>query len=139
MDGAGRHHYGKGMDEPEAKEKGFWAVVRRTAIELLVGTGVGFMVWHAIGVSLLEFKYGSIGSSVTCAGDVQRALEEYVQGLRISALVGAILGVVVAIVVRVWWRRRKARKEIVKPKDDAKAAKDAKVTKGAKDDLEAKE
>ena len=75
---------------------------------LLAGLGLGVLAWEAFGRRLLAFKYGSIGSSVTCAPDVERALVEFESGLRTSALVGAVAVVVLVIVVQVLlWRRRK--------------------------------
>jgi hypothetical protein len=88
--------------------KPVWKQLRILFFALLAGLGLGVLAWEAFGRRLLAFKYGSIGSSVTCAPDVERALVEFDSGLRTSALVGAVIVVVVVIVVQVLlWRRQK--------------------------------
>ena len=89
----------------------FWHRVRTMGIELLAGLALGVLFWEAVGRRLLAFKYGSFGSSVTCSPDVDRALAEFDSGLRLSALVGAVAFSVLALVVRIWWRRRRAGRE----------------------------
>ncbi len=86
----------------------FWQRIRPLVIELLAGLALGVVFWEAVGRRLLAFKYGSLGSSVTCAPDVDRALAEFDSGLRLSALVGSLGFTAVAIAVRIWWRRRRA-------------------------------
>ncbi len=82
--------------------------VRILVVELLVGLALGVLTWEAFGRRVLTFKYGSLGSSVTCSPDVDRALADFDGGLRISALVGALACVAVAVVLRLWWRRRRS-------------------------------
>jgi hypothetical protein len=92
----------------------FWHRVRTLLFELLAGLALGVLVWEAIGRRILGFKYGSLGSSVTCAPDVDRALAEFDSGLRMSAVVGAVAFTAVALVVQIWWRRRRAGREAQK-------------------------
>ncbi|GEM_PF-6064797 len=88
--------------------KPVWKQLRILFFALLAGLGLGVLAWDAFGRRLLAFKYGSIGSSVTCASDVERALDEFESGLRTSALVGAVAVVVLVIVAQVLlWRRKK--------------------------------
>ena len=70
------------------------------AWQLLAGLVLGVLFWELFGKALLSMKYGSVGSSVTCAPDVQRALAEFDSGLRLSALIGALAFVVVVALVR---------------------------------------
>jgi len=91
----------------------FLKYVKMLVIESLLGLALGVLAWEAFGRRLLDFKYGSLGSSVTCAPDVDRALRDFDGGLRTSALVGAIACVVLMFVVRIWWRRRRAVKAAV--------------------------
>jgi hypothetical protein len=89
----------------------FWHRVRTLVIELLAGLALGVLFWEAVGRRLLAFKYGSLGSSVTCSPDVDRALAEFDSGLRLSAVVGAVAFTVLAVAIRIWWRRRRAARE----------------------------
>jgi hypothetical protein len=89
----------------------FWHRVRTLGVELLAGLALGVLFWEAVGRRVLAFKYGSLGSSVTCAPDVDRALAEFDSGLRLSALVGAVAFAVLALVVRIWWGRRRTGRE----------------------------
>jgi hypothetical protein len=89
----------------------FWHRVRTLAIELLSGLALGLLFWEAVGRRLLAFKYGSLGSSVTCSPDVDRALAEFDSGLRLSAVTGAVVFTIVAVVARIWWRRRRSPRE----------------------------
>lgn len=79
-------------------------------VKLLIGLALGVLVWEFLGRTLLGMKFGSLGSSVTCAPDVNQALSEFDSGLRISALVGAVLYTVLAALVRRWWRKSRAAK-----------------------------
>ena len=84
--------------------------VRMLVVELLVGISLGVLAWEAFGRRILTFKYGSLGSSVTCSPDVDRALADFDGGLRISAVVGAVACVAFTLALRLWWwRRRSAR------------------------------
>ena len=82
--------------------------VRMRVVELLVGLALGVLAWEAFGRRLLTFKYGSLGSSVTCSPDVDRALADFDGGLRTSAGVGAVVFVIVTFTIRIWWRRRRS-------------------------------
>ena len=82
--------------------------VRILMVELLVGLALGVLAWEAFGRRILTFKYGSLGSSVTCSPDVDRALADFDGGLRISAVVGALVCVVFTLTIRFWWRRRRS-------------------------------
>ena len=82
--------------------------VRILVLELLVGLALGVLVWEAFGRRILTFKYGSLGSSVTCSPDVDRALADFDGGLRTSAVVGAIVFVALTFTLRFWWRRRRS-------------------------------
>lgn len=82
---------------PESK---FRRVSRMMAWQLLAGLVLGVLFWELFGKALLSMKYGSVGSSVTCAPDVQRALAEFDSGLRLSALIGALAFVVVVALIR---------------------------------------
>ncbi len=84
-----------------------WQRLRVLLVQLLVGLALGVAVWEMAGRRLLALKYGSFGSSVTCAPDVERALAEFDAGLRIAALIGAVGFVILTFLVRLWWRRRK--------------------------------
>ena len=84
--------------------------LRIVVVEGLLGLALGVLAWEAFGRRLLAFKYGSLGSSVTCAPDVDRALADFEGGLRNSALAGAIVCVVFMFAVRFWWRRKRAAK-----------------------------
>ncbi len=86
-----------------------WQRLRIILIELLVGLGLGVLIWEVVGRRILAFKYGSLGSSVTCAPDVNQALAEFDSGLRFSALSGAVGFVILSFVVRMLWRRRAKR------------------------------
>lgn len=92
-----------------AQQVTFGKRLQKLLVEILVGLALGVMVWELIGRKLLAFKFGSLGSSVTCAPDVNQALTEFDSGLRISALIGAIAFVVLSFVVRIWWRRGRKR------------------------------
>lgn len=88
--------------------KAFWTQLRIIFIELLVGTALGVLVWELVGRRLLSFKYGSLGSSVTCAPDVERALADFDSGLRTAAALGAVGFVVLTLFFRlVLWRRKR--------------------------------
>jgi hypothetical protein len=89
------------------EESGFARKLRVLGWQLLVGFILGVVFWEGLGQWMLGKKYGSIGSSVTCAPDVKRALAEFHSGLLTSALVGAGGLVVVVFAIRLWWRRRK--------------------------------
>jgi hypothetical protein len=95
----------------------FWHHVRLVVMQLLVGLGIGVAAWELIGRWILSLEFGSIGSSVTCSTDVEQALSEFDSGLRISALVGALAFVALALVVRflLWRRRQKAKSSGVTP------------------------
>jgi len=82
--------------------------MRILVVELLVGLALGVLVWEAFGRRILTFKYGSLGSSVTCSPDVDRALADFDGGLRISAMVWAVVCLAFALIVRFWWRRRRS-------------------------------
>jgi len=75
--------------------------------QLLLGFILGVLFWELVGQWWLAKKYGSFGSSVTCAPDVQRALADFDSGLRRSALAGAGLLVAAVFGIKLWWRRRK--------------------------------
>lgn len=91
------------MGEPATFSK----KIRVLLWQLLLGFILGVLFWELFGQWLLAKKYGSFGSSVTCAPDVARALADFDSGLRKSALAGAVLFVVVVFGIKVWWRRRK--------------------------------
>jgi len=74
--------------------------------QLLVGFILGVAFWEVLGQWILEKKYGSFGSSVTCAPDVKRALADFNSGLRISALAGAGILVVAIFVFKLWLKKR---------------------------------
>jgi hypothetical protein len=92
-------------------QSGLWHHLRTGVVQLLVGLAVGVLAWQAFGRRILAFKYGSLGSSVTCAPDVDRALAEFNSGLRMSAAVGAIVFLVASMLARLWWRRRRAQQQ----------------------------
>jgi len=92
-----------------AESRTLWQRLRSLSIQLLIGLGLGVLIWEFVGRRLLSFKYGSLGSSVTCAPDVDRALAEFDSGLQLSALSGAIGFVVLSFVVKLLWRRRAQR------------------------------
>jgi hypothetical protein len=87
-------------------ESTFRRVSRMIAWQLLAGLVLGVLFWELFGKALLSMKYGSVGSSVTCAPDVQRALSEFDSGLRLSALIGALCFVVVVALIRRQLRKR---------------------------------
>jgi hypothetical protein len=94
--------------------KAFWSQIRILLVELLVGLALGVMVWELFGQRLLALKYGSLGSSVTCAPDVERALAEFDGGLRMSAALGAAGFVALTLVIRfMLWRRNRQSKKAV--------------------------
>lgn len=80
------------------------------AWQLLAGLVLGVLFWELFGKALLSMKYGSVGSSVTCSPDVQRALAEFDSGLRLSALIGALAFVVVVALIRRQLRKRSQSK-----------------------------
>jgi hypothetical protein len=104
LDDSRRGAYRLAMIEPSP----FWRRVKTLVVELLAGLALGVLAWEAVGRRILSFKYGSLGSSVTCAPDVDRALADFDSGLRLSALVSAVAFTAVAVTVRFWWRRRRA-------------------------------
>ena len=69
-------------------------------VELLVGLALGVAVWELFGRRLLALKYGSLGSSVTCAPDVERALADFDGGLRTAAALGAVGFVALTLLIR---------------------------------------
>lgn len=82
--------------------------LRILLIQCLVGFILGLLFWELFGQRLLAMKYGSLGSSLTCAPDVVRALAEFDSGLRQSAIIGALSWVVLVFSYRIWrWHRRK--------------------------------
>ncbi len=90
--------------------------LRILVVELLVGLALGVLAWEAFGRRILTFKYGSLGSSVTCAPDVDRALADFDGGLRISAVVGAVVCVAFTLAVRLWWWRRRSARAVDRDK-----------------------
>jgi hypothetical protein len=100
-----------------SKKSSFWHHVRVVVMQLLVGLGLGVAIWELLGRWILSLKYGSIGSSVTCSADVERALTEFDSGLRISALVGALGFLALALLVRflLWRRRQRVKTDAGKP------------------------
>jgi hypothetical protein len=90
----------------------FWTQLRILFIELLVGLALGVTVWEIFGRRILAFKYGSLGSSVTCAPDVERALAEFDGGLRMAAVLGAVGFALLTLIVRfmLWRRHRQSKK-----------------------------
>jgi hypothetical protein len=87
---------------------GFTHRLRILLVESLVGLVLGVGFWELFGRRLLAMKYGSLGSSVTCAPDVVHALTDFDSGMRRSAVVGALGCMVVMFTFRIWrWRRRK--------------------------------
>ncbi len=91
--------------------KAFWTQLRILFVELLVGLALGVAVWELFGRRLLALKYGSLGSSVTCAPDVERALADFDGGLRTAAALGAVGFVALTLLIRflLWRRNRKAK------------------------------
>jgi hypothetical protein len=82
--------------------------MRILLVEFLVGFILGVLFWELFGQRLLAMKYGSLGSTVTCAPDVAQALAEFDSGLRQSAIIGAMGCVVLMFSYRIWrWHRRK--------------------------------
>jgi Mg/Co/Ni transporter MgtE len=94
----------------------FLHLVRILVLELLVGLALGVLLWEAFGRRILTFKYGSLGSSVTCSPDVDRALADFDGGLRTSAVIGAIVFVALTFTLRFWWRRRRAARAAITKK-----------------------
>jgi hypothetical protein len=91
----------------------FWQYVRRILMELLVGLGLGVTVWELIGRKIIALNYDSLGSTVTCATDVEQALAQFDSGLRLSALIGAIAFVVLMVVIRILlWRKRQQKAKV---------------------------
>jgi hypothetical protein len=87
--------------------KSLWSQLRIIFVELLVGLGLGVTTWELFGRRFLAFKYGSLGSSVTCAPDVEKALADFDGGLRMAAVIGAIGFVALTLLIRfLLWRRR---------------------------------
>jgi hypothetical protein len=95
-----------GIVDIMTQPKSIWQRGRGLFVELLVGLVLGVTVWEFVGRRLLAFKYGSIGSSVSCATDVNQALAEFDGGLRLSGLIGAVGFVTTAFIIRIWWHRR---------------------------------
>jgi hypothetical protein len=92
--------------------KAFWTQIRILFVELLVGLALGVMVWELFGRRLLALKYGSLGSSVTCAPDVERALADFDGGLRTAAALGAVGFVALTLLIRfLLWRRKRPLKQ----------------------------
>jgi hypothetical protein len=87
--------------------KSIWTQLRIVFVELLVGLALGVAVWELFGRRFLAFKYGSLGSSVTCAPDVDKALADFDGGLRMAAAIGAVGFVALTLLIRfLLWRRR---------------------------------
>jgi hypothetical protein len=87
--------------------KSLWTQLRIVFIELLVGLALGVATWEFFGRRLLAVKYGSLGSSVTCAPDVEKALADFDWGLRMAAAIGAVGFVALTLLIRfLLWRRR---------------------------------
>lgn len=92
--------------------KEFWTQIRILFVELLVGLALGVTVWELFGRRLLALKYGSFGSTVTCAPDVERALADFDGGLRTAAALGAVGFVALTLLVRfLLWRRNRQPKK----------------------------
>lgn len=92
----------------------FWHHVRRLVMELLVGLGLGVTFWELVGRNIVSLRYGSLSSTVTCATDVEQALAQFDSGLRLSALIGAVVFVLLMVVIRILlWRRRQQRAQAV--------------------------
>jgi choline-glycine betaine transporter len=89
-----------------ADESTFRRISRMIAWQLLAGLVLGVLFWELFGQALLSMKYGSVGSSVTCAPDVKRALAEFDSGLRLSAIVGALAFVALLALIRRQLRKR---------------------------------
>ena len=97
-----------------ATQSKFWHHVRLLVMELLVGLGLGVTVWELVGRSIVSLRYDSLGSSVTCANDVELALSEFDSGLRLSALIGALAFVALTLLVRfLLWRRKQNKAKAV--------------------------
>jgi hypothetical protein len=88
-------------------ESSFRRILRAVGWQLLAGLIVGVFFWELFGQGLITVKYGSLGSSVTCAPDVKKALSDFDSGLRLSALIGAVSCSVLVFVGKRWWRKRK--------------------------------
>ena len=84
-----------------------WAWIKRTAFELAVGAAVGFVLWSLAGKSMTSMLFGSLGGTFSCRADVELALDKFLSMQLYSALLGAVLGVVVMIVVRRRWPKTK--------------------------------
>jgi hypothetical protein len=92
--------------------KPLWIQLRILVVELIVGLALGILVWELYGRRILAFKYGSLGSSVTCAPDVERALAEFDSGLRLAGVIGAAGFVALTLVIRfLLWRRTNRRNQ----------------------------
>lgn len=84
-----------------------WAWIKRTAFELAVGAAVGFVLWSLAGKGMTSMLFGSLGGTFSCRADVELALDKFLSMQLYSALLGAVLGVVVMIVVRRRWPKTK--------------------------------
>lgn len=89
-----------------ANESTVGRTFKTLAWQLLAGLVLGVLFWELFGQRLLSMKYGSIGSSVTCAPDVRNALADFDSGLRRSAAIGAAALVVLIFFWKRWWRKR---------------------------------
>ncbi|MCK6546020.1 hypothetical protein L6R52_09135 [Myxococcota bacterium] len=76
-------------------------MLRRVAISLFVGLGVGVLAAALVAPSMIEwFNSPAVPTAFACTEQVRWALERYRTSLAISGLVAAVIAVVLVEVVR---------------------------------------
>lgn len=84
-----------------------WAWIKRTSYELALGAALGFALWSLAGKGMTSMLFGSLGGTFSCRADVELALDKFLSMQLYSALLGAVLAVVVMIIVRRRWPKKK--------------------------------
>jgi uncharacterized membrane protein YccC len=82
---------------------------KRTLVELMAGAALGFVAWCLMGKRLTAMFFGTPGGSFSCQTDVSNALDRFVSMQLYSAIAGALVAFLAALLVRRWWAKSHAK------------------------------
>jgi hypothetical protein len=83
--------------------------LKRLLTELVAGAALGFVVWCFAGKAITSFRFGSLGGSFSCKGDVSVALDQFVAMQLYSAIGGGVVLTIATELVRRAWSKRSAK------------------------------
>src|SRR3982751_2469754 len=86
--------------------------LKRLLTELAAGAVFGFVVWCLAGKAITSFRFGSLGGSFSCKGDVSVALDQFVAMQLYSAIGGGVVVVLATELIRRAWNKRAAAKAL---------------------------